>query len=261
MGRILAISSHVVRGTVGLGATVPALTLLGHETWALPTVVMASRPGLGQATARRETPATELSDMLSALEADACWPMLDAVVTGYFVSAAAVRAVAQALQRIKSANPRALVLVDPVLGDAGRLYVAAETAEAIRSELIPLAGIATPNAFELGWLCGATPAGSDQLIVAARQLGPGTVVVTSARETPAGIPTLLVTSNGATERIAPRRAGVPNGAGDLFDGLFLGHLVSGTSAEPALDASLASLDRVLARSTGRDVLQLSALKA
>ena len=49
------------------------------------------------------------------------------------------------------------MLVDPVLGDAGRLYVAQETAEAIRDRLIPLADIATPNLFELGWLTGARP--------------------------------------------------------------------------------------------------------
>ena len=48
MARILAISSHVVRGNVGLAATVPALQSLGHEVWALPTVLLASRPGFGR---------------------------------------------------------------------------------------------------------------------------------------------------------------------------------------------------------------------
>lgn len=260
MGRVLAISSHVVRGTVGLGATVPALMLLGHETWALPTVVMASRPGLGR-MARRETPAAELSEMLAALEADGCWPMLDAVFTGYFVSADAVTAAAQTIAHIKHVNPRTLVLVDPIIGDAGRLYVAQATAEAIRRELIPLADVATPNAFELGWLDGSAPATADDITAAARRLGPATVAVTSARETRDGIATLLVTAAGSVERVSSRHARIPNGAGDLFDGLFLGHLLNGAVAETALDASLASLDRVLAHSVDRDVLQLSALKA
>ena len=124
MARVLAISSHVVRGHVGLAATVPALQSLGHEVWALPTVIVASRPGLGR-MARHEPPATGLADMLAALEADGCWPSLDAVLTGYFASPEAVAAAAQAIRRIRAVNPRALVLVDPVLGDAGRLYVAA----------------------------------------------------------------------------------------------------------------------------------------
>ena len=58
MARILAISSHVVRGQVGLAATVPALQSLGHEVWALPTVLLASRPGLGRMS-RYELPPAE----------------------------------------------------------------------------------------------------------------------------------------------------------------------------------------------------------
>src|SRR6476619_5138886 len=135
MAKVLAISSHVVRGHVGLDATVPALQWLGHEVWALPTVIVASRPGLGR-MARHDLRAPELADMLAALEADGCWPSLDAVMTGYFATADVVVAAAQAIRRIKAANPHILVLVDPVLGDAGRLYVPPETAEAIRRELV-----------------------------------------------------------------------------------------------------------------------------
>ena len=87
MARILAISSHVVRGHVGLAATVPALQSLGHEVWALPTVLLASRPGLGRLQ-RYELPQPDLAAMLEALEADGCWPTLDAVFTGYFPSPA-----------------------------------------------------------------------------------------------------------------------------------------------------------------------------
>ena len=48
----------------------------------------------------------------------------------------------------------------------------------------------------------------------------------------------------------PRASGIPNGAGDLFAGLLLGHLLNGRAGEAALDASLADLDRVLAASEG-----------
>ena len=93
----------------------------------------------------------------------------------------------------------------------------------------------------------------------ARRLGPPTIVVTSVSETATVIATLLVSKEKRIERETPRRDGIPNGAGDLFAGLFLGHLLNGCSSEAALDASLADLDRVLAASTGRDVLQLAAL--
>jgi pyridoxine kinase len=260
MARVLAISSHVVRGHVGLDATVPALQHFGHEVWPLPTVLLASRPGLGRLT-KFELPAPDLAGMLAALEGDGCWPMLDAVFTGYFPSPASVTTAAQAIARIKAANPSALVLVDPILGDDGRLYVAPETAEAVRSALIPLATIATPNLFELEWLTGRRAQSLDEVVEAARGLGPAAVVVTSAAQTPHGIATLLASGAGHVERVHPRRARIPNGAGDLLAGLFLGARLSGQSSEAALDASLAGLDRILAASEGREVLQLAALNA
>jgi len=258
VAKVLAISSHVVRGHVGLAATVPALQWLGHEVWALPTVLLASRPGLGRVV-RLEVPVRDLVATLSALESDGCWASLDAVLAGYFSSPRAVTAAAEAIGRIRQANPGIAVLVDPILGDDGRLYIAEETAEAIREQLLPLATIATPNLFELRWLTGTTTDGLAELTSAARRLGSATVVVTSAAEAPDSIATLLVTDTGSVERRLPRRAGIPNGAGDLFAGLFLGHLLNGCDPAAALDASLTELDRVLAASTNQPVLQLWAL--
>ena len=259
MANVLAISSHVVRGHVGLAAAVPALQRLGHEAWALPTVLLASRPGLGRLV-RHEVPAADLAAMLSALESDGCWASLDAVLAGYFPSAQAVTVAAEAIQRIRQTRPGIPVLVDPILGDDGRLYIAQETAEAIRRELLPLATVATPNRFELEWLTGGPIDGPAGLTDAARRLGPETVVVTSAVEARDTVSTLLVTRAEAVERPSPRRPGIPNGAGDLFAGLFLGRLLAGRKpAAAALDAALADLDRVLAASMHQAVLDLAAL--
>ncbi|HEX5957983.1 MAG TPA: PfkB family carbohydrate kinase [Hyphomicrobiaceae bacterium] len=258
MARILAISSHVARGSVGLAATVPALQWLGHEVWALPTVLLASRPGLGRLV-RHELPAPDLAAMLAALEADGCWPSLGAVLTGYFPAAAPVTAAAAAVRRISQAVPGIPVLVDPIVGDAGRLYVAETTAAAIRDELLPLATIATPNLFELNWLTGALASGPSEPLELARRLGPRTVLVTSARETDVHVATLAVSQPHTLERCLPRRQDIPNGAGDLFAGLYLGHLLNGRDPAGALDAGLADLDRVLAASAGCDVLQVAAL--
>ena len=260
MAKVLAISSRVVRGTVGLDATVPGLQWLGHEVWALPTVQLATRPGLGRIE-KREVTGAELAATFAALEADGCWPMLDAVLTGYFAGPGAVAAAAEAIGHIKHANPRVVVLVDPVLGDGGRLYVSQATADAIRDRLVPLASLATPNLFELGWLTGAVVGDRDATTAAARKLGLASVVVTSAAETVSDVATLLVTRDRCIENSAPRRTGIPNGAGDLLAGLLLGHMLNRQSQEEALTACLADLDRVLTASAGRDVLQLSALRA
>jgi pyridoxine kinase len=258
MAKVLAISSHVVRGHVGLNATVPALQSLGHEVWALPTVLLASRPGLGRMS-RHELPAPDLASMLAALEADGCWPMLDAVFTGYFPSPQSVQVAAEAVARIRAAKPSLIVCVDPIIGDAGRLYVAQETAEAIRDRLLPLADVATPNLFELNWLSGASAATAEDIVQSARRLGPATVVVTSASESEQSVGTLLVTRASNSERKTPVRRRIPNGVGDLLAGLFLGRLLMHEPPEAALEASLTGLERVLAASEEEAVLQLAAL--
>jgi pyridoxine kinase len=258
MAKVLAISSHAVRGHVGLNATVPALQHLGHEVWPLPTVVVASRPGLGRLVKHELTP-QDLAAMLSALEADGCWASLGAVLAGYFPSANGVRAAARAIAGIKAVRPDLPVLIDPIVGDAGRLYVSRSTAEAIRDALLPMATIATPNLFELSWLTGSDLKQPAEVVASARRLGPPTVVVTSALQTARAVATLLVDKAKCIERALRKRDGVPNGAGDLFAGLFLGHWLNGCTSEAALDAGLADLDRVLAASAGREVLALTAL--
>lgn len=259
MARILAISSRVVRGQVGLDATVPALQYLGHEVWALQTVLLASRPGLGRLV-RHDLPVDAFAGMLQALADDDCWPLLDAVFTGYFPSAGSVAAAADAIAGIRAARPGIPVMVDPILGDGGRLYVAPATAEAIRDRLLPLATIAVPNLFELQWLAGRPVHTAEEIAAAARALGPPTVIVTSAIESSTHVATLAVTASAERfERSTVKCAGIPNGAGDVLAGLLLGNLVRGTELSAALDASLSTLARVLAASERKAVLDLAAL--
>ncbi len=159
---------------------------------------------------------------------------------------------------MKAANPSLLVCVDPILGDAGRLYVGQETAEAIRDRLVPLADVATPNLFELAWLTGTPAETATDIVRSACNFGPAMVVVTSAAHTAAGVGTLLVVRGSISEHQTRTRSAIPNGAGDVLAGLFLGRLLRGEPAEAALRASLASLDQVLAASEGQPVLNLAA---
>jgi pyridoxine kinase len=259
MAHILALSSQVVRGHVGLGATVPALHYLGHEVWAVPTVLLASRPGLGRLV-RYAIPARQISAVLDALGSDGCWSVLGAVFAGYFPSPRSVTAAARAIAAIKAERPGIVVFIDPILGDAGRLYVAAKTADAVRRELVPLASVVSPNRFELEWLTGASVRTLAEAVAAARRLGPARVVVTSAVETEEAVTTLLVDADDHFDRSLPRRAAIANGVGDLFAGLLLGRLLEDVSARAALEASLTDLDRVLRASERRPVLRLAALR-
>ncbi|CAI4217041.1 unnamed protein product [Parascedosporium putredinis] len=75
----------------------------------------------------------------------------DMMLTGYIPGAPAVNAVgaiAQELQaKTKSAPGTFFWVLDPVMGDNGRLYVAEDVVPAYRS-LIPFADLILPNQFE-----------------------------------------------------------------------------------------------------------------
>ena len=74
--------------------------------------------------------------------------------SGFLASAAQAEAVAELVKTVKAERPDALYLCDPVIGDEGELYVGEPLAYAIRDKLMPLADLATPNAFECAWLGG-----------------------------------------------------------------------------------------------------------
>ena len=146
MARLLALSSQVVRGTVGLSAIVPAWQRLGHEVIAVPTVILSSHPAPGRKIAGTRIAAADLDAIIAALDANDWLTGIHGVLTGYLPSADAVVAAARAVSLIRSRSPEAIVLCDPIPGDDPKgLYIEVAAAEAIRDTLLPLADLATPN--------------------------------------------------------------------------------------------------------------------
>ncbi|MBB3444973.1 pyridoxal kinase PdxY [Rhizobium sp. BK379] len=250
-GAVIVISSHVVRGSVGNRAAVFALETLGHQVWALPTVVLPWHPGHGRST--RLTFAE--ADFEAAIDDLIRAPWIGevkAVLSGYFGNAAQVRSVAKLVASLRERNPELLYVCDPVMGDLGGLYVPEATAEAIRDHLIPLASLATPNRYELAWLSGAALDDNNAVMEAALSLGPSRMLVTSAVPMMAGGTGNLYLS-GKHALLAEHRVveNPPNGLGDLLAALFLSRLLSGMEDEKALQLATASVFEVLARAVKR----------
>ena len=85
------------------------------------------------------------------------------------------------------------ILVDPVIGDEeGGLYVEEPVAAAIRDRLLPIASIATPNHFELGWLSSRTIASDQDAVAAALALPVPETVATSAAASESEIVTMAI---------------------------------------------------------------------
>jgi pyridoxine kinase len=183
------------------------------------------------------------------------------VLTGYFGEAAQVGEAARLVRAVKAANARALYLCDPVFGDADRLYQPEPVAAGIRDRLLPLADIATPNRFELGWLAGTATGDFAETVAAAARLGRRETVVTSAMETTRRIDTMLIAGGEAmiaSHRREPRSK--VHGTGDLLAALYLGHRLKGRTPPSALAASVASVEALVraAVADGVDELPLAA---
>lgn len=254
---VIAISSHVIRGSVGNRAVVFALESLGFPVWSMPTVVLPWHPGHGPSTRMNfadDVFEAAIDDLIRA-------PWLSevkAVMSGYFGSPRQPLAVARLVAALKQRNPKLVYLCDPVIGDLQGLYVPETTAVAIRDHLIPLADIATPNRYELAWMAGADLESNSAIIDAALSLGPSLMAVTSAVPMMSGsIGNLLLSNRHAL--LAEHRAmdNVPNGLGDLFSALLLARLLQNHSEEKALQLATAGVYEVLARSLKRESDELT----
>lgn len=250
--RFLSIQSSVVHGHVGHAASTFALQRLGHEVWAVPTVVFSNHTGHPSVRGFRLEPAqvTGLVDGLADLGALA---ECDVVLSGYLGDPALVEVVGSAVERVKAANPAASYACDPVLGDTAQgFFVPPEVADGVRRQLLPLADLATPNVFELEALTGQPVPDLGAAVDAARMLlaaGPRTVLVTSSppSSAPSGeaVAMAAVTAEGAWATETPLLPVAAHGAGDLTAALFAAHLAESGSAAVALGRTTASVHAVL----------------
>ena len=258
MARILALSSQVVSGHVGLSAIVPALQRLGHEVLALPTILLANHPGRQPTSGTRIEPDV-LRQMLDTLASNGRLDGIDGLLTGYLPSAAHVAIAMHAIDLCCAKNRKSLYLCDPVIGDDPKgLYIEPLAATAIRDHLLPRADIVTPNRFELAWLSGLPVDDLTAAIVAARALARPLVLATSVPAATAQ--TLITAAISATAVFANevrKRAAVPNGTGDLMAALFLAaNLAAGGTIASMLAETAGRVDMTIAASAGHDELQL-----
>ena len=251
MARVLAISSQVVYGPVGLNCIVPALQMQGHEVLPVPTILLSNHPGHGKPEGRATAP-SEISAMIFALEKLGAFKDLDAVITGYFASAEQIEIVAALIGRLKCK----IILVDPVLGDDGKLYVAQAVAEAIRDKLVPLATIVTPNAFELSWLTGHVVGNENEAVGAARSLNVNEVLATSIPHSANELSTLRITRASFEKITTQKEAKVANGTGDYLSGLYLADIL-GAAPQSAFASAMHHLQLSIARSKGTSVLDVA----
>jgi pyridoxine kinase len=260
-GAVLVISSHVAHGSVGNRAMVFALERLGFSVWAVPTVILPNHPGHGPA---EKIPVGDaaFASLLDALCANDRAADVAGIISGYLASPAQALTIRRIVETVKVARADALYLCDPVIGDAGKLYVGEALAETIRDALLPLADFATPNAFESAWLAGKAGPEADLSALAQRLPSPVTLVTSAPALMRGAIGNLLVTESDTVLFEHPQLATPVKGTGDLLAALVLARKLAGQDWPKATEMALSSVFEIVAGTAkaGADELMLAELQ-
>jgi pyridoxine kinase len=264
MPTVLSVQSRVAYGHVGNAASVFPLQRLGIEAWALDTVAFSNHTGHGRWRGS-VVPAAEIAGLFEGIADLGVLSHIDAVLSGYLGDAATGPVLLDIVERVRAANPAALVCVDPVIGDVETgSYVTEGIAEFFRDRAIAIADIVTPNHFELEYLTGGRVANLAEAARAAESLrarGPRIALVTSLDAAPDNVTMLAAGPEGIWAVETPRLPVVLNGCGDVTAALFLAHLLRGASLPDALALTAAAIFAVIETTLRLDRYELALVAA
>ncbi len=231
--RVVVMQALACYGRCSLTVALPVLSCAGVEACPLPTAIFSTHTGFPQ-PAR-----VDLGEQMEAIAAH--WRALglrfDLIVIGYLGSAEKIDFALRFIDNF--AGPETTVLVDPVMGDHGRLYRGFDVAYARRMrELCARADVILPNLTEACLLLeepyreeGA--AQPEPLLARLAALCGGDVVLTGARDAGGRIGAAVYRrETGRAERVlGPCVDGAYHGTGDLFASAVAGGLARGAALE------------------------------
>lgn len=255
--KVLAIHDISCLGRCSLTAALPIISVAGVEVVPLPTAVLSTHTGgFTDFTFR------DLTADMTAITGH--WEKLgyqfDIIYTGYLGSLEQVDIVKHIIRHFKKENT--LVVVDPVMADAGTYYsmITPDFAVGMR-ELCEMADIITPNLTEAAFLLGReykehyTKSETEALLRALSALGPEKIVLSgvSEDEHTIGAAAYDRTTDTATYAIAEKMDGFYHGTGDTFASALVAALAKdmtvAEATEIAVEYTLACIKRTYAEGT------------
>ena len=246
--RVAAIHDMSGFGRCSLTVAIPVLSAMGLQCCPLPTAFLSTHTGGFEGFS--------FLDMTDEMpRAASHWKTLDlgfrCIYSGFLGSERQIRIVSEFIREFR--QPDTVVVVDPVMGDHGKLY---QTYTSAMCEgmvhLAEQADVIVPNLTEAALLLGvpyeSLPQGEDGCREIVERLsldGRRSVVLTGASTAPDLTGAMCFdASNGQTKKIQVRR--VPRefyGTGDVFASVLAGALVKGS---PLTEATRQAVDFVRA---------------
>ena len=256
---VLSIQSHVAYGHVGNDAAMLPLQLLGMEPVAVHTVQFSNHTGYGEFKGQVFTPA-HVQDVLDGLRARNVLERCTAVLSGYLGDAGVGEAILAAVQEVRASHPKAYYLCDPVMGDVGRgVFVRPGIPDFLRKRALSQpASSPQPLRIRTAVRRPALDSVAAAVQAARTMLGqmhePSTalIVITSLRtsDLPSDqLATLAVTGDKAWLVQTPYidLHPLPNGMGDVFAAVLLGHLIQDKPIPDTVSRAVSSLYALVSR--------------
>lgn len=265
--KVLSIQSAVAYGHAGNSAAVFPMQRIGVEVLPVFTVNFSNHTGYGAWRGPVMEP-SDVAEVITGVEERGAFGDLDAVLSGYQGSEGIADVIVDAVARVKAANPSAVYACDPVMGNAASgCFVAPAIPALLRDKVVPVADIITPNQFELGFLTDTTPDTLESTLDsadAAREMGPGTILVTSVARPDRDegtIEMMVVDDAGAWIVTTPHLPMKANGSGDVTAALFTSHYVRTGDAADALARTASSVFGVLEQTHAAGEKELRLIEA
>ena len=162
MRTALSIAGSDSSGGAGIQADLKTMTMNGVFAMSAVTALTAQNT-TGVRSVMEATPAF-LADELDAVFEDI---RPDAVKTGMVSSSALIRVIAQKLRQYEAKN----IVVDPVMvATSGARLLAEEALQTLKTELLPLADVVTPNIPEAEILADMSITNAEEMRAAAKQI-------------------------------------------------------------------------------------------
>lgn len=250
--RAAVIHSLAGFGKCSLTIALPVLSAAGVEACPLPTSVLSSHTGgLAGFTCR------DLTDDM--LDYGKHWQSLnlhfDLIYTGFLGSVRQISIVCELLNRLKS--PDTLVMVDPCMGDGGKLYRVfdREMITGMR-RLCEHADILLPNCTEASFLLDLPCTPEQDVLAQAPALLKGLCSFGCPQAVITGVPDGngrlgAIAYNTFTGKLssafAPAIKGHYHGTGDLFASVLSAGLLKGLSLEQAISPAVVFTQQAIAR--------------
>ncbi|EJS41905.1 bud17p [Saccharomyces arboricola H-6] len=152
--KVLSIQSHVIHGYVGNKAATFPLQYRGWDVDVLNTVQFSNHPGYPHFTGFKCS-TEELVEIVEKGLVGALGIKYDAVLSGYLPNVQALQKMAEIVRQMCEKDNNVQWVLDPVLGDNGKLYVDAKCVTAYQDILQnSKIFLVTPNQFEMELLVG-----------------------------------------------------------------------------------------------------------